>query len=295
MNLVLAVGDVVATVSRRAASLRGLVVHGVTIVEPTAHRSDPPGMSGAVLVPWPNRVEGATWTHEGRALTLPVNEPEHGHALHGLLSDADFDIEHAGPDRAVLAGHIDPSPGYPFALEVRVEYTVLARGLRTDVGISNVGGSPAPVAVGAHPYLRVGGWATADLVTSIDADYEWELDAAHIPRRRRPARSVDDPRATHPVAEAPDHALYERRAENRSTVRHVLAAPDGQLVELLVDHSMRWTQWYVEQSLDTSDGPRRALAIEPMSAPPNALRTGEGLRMLQPGESDSWGWTLRLS
>lgn len=293
MNLVLAAGDVVATVSPRAASLRGLVVRGVPIVEPTAHRAAPPGMSGAVLVPWPNRVEDATWEHAGRTLSLPVNEPELGHALHGLLSGTDFVPEAVEPGRAVLTTGVAPSPGYPFSLEVRVEYALQADGVRTEVEIRNVGETPAPVAVGAHPYLRIGDWATADLVASIDADTEWELDHRHIPRRRSPHPRID-PRATHPVDEAPAHTLYERRPEQRDSVRHAFASPDGQVLELIADPTLRWTQWYVTDALDTADGPRRALAVEPMSAPPNALRTGESLRLLDAGERGRWGWTLRL-
>ena len=42
---------------------------------------------------------------------------------------------------------------------------------------------------------------------------------------------------------------------------------------------------------------RRALAVEPMSCPPDAFRSGEALVQLQPGESwsGSWGIAPRLS
>ena len=40
---------------------------------------------------------------------------------------------------------------------------------------------------------------------------------------------------------------------------------------------------------------RRGLAVEPMTCAPDAFNTGEGLRVLAPGESVtcSWGVTLR--
>jgi aldose 1-epimerase len=40
---------------------------------------------------------------------------------------------------------------------------------------------------------------------------------------------------------------------------------------------------------------RRGLAVEPMTCPPNAFQSGEGLRALQPGESfeASWGISPR--
>jgi aldose 1-epimerase len=40
------------------------------------------------------------------------------------------------------------------------------------------------------------------------------------------------------------------------------------------------------------DVARRALAIEPMSCPPNAFRSGEALVRLEPGESWSGRWGI---
>jgi galactose mutarotase-like enzyme len=38
---------------------------------------------------------------------------------------------------------------------------------------------------------------------------------------------------------------------------------------------------------------RRALAIEPMTCPPNAFRSGEALVTLEPGESHTAAWGLQ--
>jgi aldose 1-epimerase len=74
---------------------------------------------------------------------------------------------------------------------------------------------------------------------------------------------------------------------------HTLTAPDGTAVELVADHRLRWTQWYVSPALDTEAGPRRALAVEPMSAPPNALRTGESIATVRPRGRVHWTWEIR--
>ena len=39
---------------------------------------------------------------------------------------------------------------------------------------------------------------------------------------------------------------------------------------------------------------RRALAVEPMTCAPDAFNTGEGLRVLEPGESVSGRWGIAL-
>jgi aldose 1-epimerase len=288
-------GRATATVAERAASLRGLVVDGTELVEPTAHREAPPGMSGALLAPWPNRVEDATWRHEGRLLRLPVNEPELGHAIHGLLTETDFAVAETHPDRVVLVAAIAPSPGYPFALAVRVDYALAADGVDSTIELENTGAVAAPVAVGAHPYPRIGGWPADELVVALDADYEWPLDARHLPAGRRGILGTPrDVRRPHAVGAAAQHAVYERGAESGGRLVHTVAAADGRVVEVHACPELRWTQWYVEPALDTSAGPRRAVAIEPMSAPPNALRTGVGLRRLEPGERAEWSWGIRL-
>ena len=48
---------------------------------------------------------------------------------------------------------------------------------------------------------------------------------------------------------------------------------------------MPWTQLFTS--------PQRHLAVEPMTAPPNALATGEGLTVLDPGDRMSVSWAVR--
>jgi aldose 1-epimerase len=248
-------------------------------------------MSGAVLAPWPNRVEDAVWSMSGRTHHLPVTEPDLGHALHGLLAQADFEVVMHGTDHVELACPITAQPGYPFSLCVIVAYTLRDDGIEARVTVVNEGCDPAPVAVGSHPYLRVGDWPLDDLVVELDVDAEWLLDERHIPRRRELLQgSGRDPRAP---AEIRSHTLFERETDRTDNLVHTLTAPDGTAVELVADHRLRWTQWYVSPALDTEAGPRRALAVEPMSAPPNALRTGESIATVRPRGRVHWTWEIR--
>jgi aldose 1-epimerase len=287
--------DVRAVVSRRAAALRALRVRGADIVEPTLAAPEPPGMAGAVLAPWPNRVEGARWFHNGRELQLAVTEPELGHANHGLLASTDFEsAPDADPRRLRLRTRIDHAPGYPFTVEIEVAYQLLDDGVKVVVTTRNAGPEPAPVALGAHPYLRIGAIPSDQLTVLIDADVAHALDATHIPRRRFPVDGTAwDLRTGRSVRAAPGHATFERSTPAGS-LRHALVAPDGSMVELRADADFRFTQLWLAEHFDADDGPRLALAIEPMTAPPNALRTGIGLRMLEPGEVWRAGFSIEL-
>lgn len=290
---VLARGGVEAVVSRRAAALRRLTVGGTHVVEPTVLTSGPPGMSGAVLAPWPNRVEGAVWRHAGRDLRLDVTEPDLGHANHGLVAHIAFDVVRERPGMLELAATVDAPAGYPFRLEVRVRYRLRRAGVDVRIAVRNLGDEPAPIGLGAHPYLRVGDVPTDALRVRVDADAAYRLDAAHIPRGSFPVTGTPwDLRRGRPVPDAPGHATL-RRSGNRAG-RHVVVAPDGRAVELRAAAPFRWTQVYLADALATDDGPRLAIAIEPMTAPPNALRTGEGIRVVDPGRRWSTGFRLRL-
>ena len=291
----LAMGGVTATVSSRGGALVAADVDGVAIVEPTVTTHTGPGAAGLVLAPWVNRVEGACWEHDGIVHRLEVTEPATGHAIHGLLATRDLELRERAPGRVVLGCLIDGAPGYPFRVDVEVAYRTSADGIRVDITAVNESASAAPFAAGHHPYLRIGDVPTAELVIRIDGDVELDFDETCIPRGRRDVTgTAADPRAGAVVGEGDRHTCYAASAPTGS-LAHRLEAPDGTRLELRADAAMRWTQLYVAPALATDEGPRRAIAVEPMSAPPNALRTGESLAWIAPGQRWSAGFEIRLA
>lgn len=279
---------VTAVVSRRAAALRLLRVDGVDLVEPTTSTCDPPGMAGAVLAPWPNRVEDASWWLDGRQHRLAVTEPDLGHANHGLLTATDFVVREHHGSAVTLGAVISAAAGYPFELDLAIVYTLHEHGIGATLTVRNLGAEPAPVALGAHPYLRIGDVPTAALSLQLDADHAWPLDDRHVPTARVPATLSGVL-----VADCPRHATYEAGAGS-GPLRHTLTAPDGRRVTLTADAAHRFTQLWITDDLATDDGPRQAIAVEPMTAPPNALRTGVGLRWIDSGETWTAGWRIDL-
>jgi aldose 1-epimerase len=76
---------------------------------------------------------------------------------------------------------------------------------------------------------------------------------------------------------------------------HRLTATDGRFVELWQDHEFGYVQVFTTSIFPRPDGLRRAIAVEPMTVPPNAFNTGQSLRWLQPGERWELGWGVRYS
>ncbi|MCU1409744.1 MAG: aldose epimerase [Rhodoglobus sp.] len=281
-----------AVVSEHAASLRRLTVDGVELVRGTLDEQPPLG-AGMVLVPWPNRVEEGRWPLDGRMQQLELTEPELGNANHGLLTDTRYAPVAASPDGVTLAAAVDGGDGYPFELDTSVEYRLVGPGIRVTHRITNRSDRPAPVAIGAHPYLRLGDSPVGELVLTIEADRALDLDERHIPRGSFDVAGTQfDLRRGRSVADAVPHACYTALRTYDGLVMHRLRAPDSREVQLWADEVFAYAQVYVTPEFPGAEG--GAIAVEPMTAPPNALRSGEGLRWLEPGETWTASWGIRL-
>lgn len=288
-------GGVEATVCRRSAALRSLTVNGVAIVEPTLNTEPPPGLAGATLVPWPNRVAGATWNFQGVEQYLEITEPEFGHANHGLLIGTDYEIISEFPDSLELCAMVMDQPGYPFILEFKVRYLIDPFGIRVKYSVLNLSSHSAPFAVGAHPYIRVGDEPVGKLQLEIGAKRALALDATYIPQHDFDVSgTVWDLRDGRLVSECATNATYTGLALEKGFVVHRLTSHIGKSVELWADHDFAWVQVYVKAEFESDNGTVTAIAVEPMTAPPNALRTGKGLQWLESGRRWEAEWGIRL-
>lgn len=61
------------------------------------------------------------------------------------------------------------------------------------------------------------------------------------------------------------------------------------------DESYPYLEVFTGDTLPDEQRRRRGLGVEPMTCPPDALRTGEDLHRLQPGASASTAWGIRVS
>ncbi|MGO4807688.1 aldose 1-epimerase family protein [Arthrobacter sp. 2MCAF15] len=286
-----------AVVTEIAASLRALEVDGVALLQDYPAASAPPSCAGWVLVPWPNRVAGGKWTHDGAPQQLAITEPANGNALHGLLSGAAYSVAGRTADSITLAADVTPAPGYPFELGTTVRYQLTVDGLLVTHGLTNTGSRSAPVAVGAHPFLKLGTVPTEDLKLFINADTHIEVDERLNPTGATTAvgGTRHDFRAGQRVGAVDlDDAWGDVRREPDGSSRHYLEAPDGRQVQLFMDASFGYVQSFTTRIFPgDSGGLVTAVAVEPMTAPANALNSGEGLRWLGPGETWHLSWGIR--
>lgn len=287
-------GDTQAVVSEFAAALRSLTVGGVELIEPHTAFGPPPLAAGAVLVPWPNRVDGGRWSYAGVEQQLNITEAA-GHAVHGLLLTARYAHAGGGAASVMLAAPITPQAGYPFTLDTSVEYELTPDGVVVRHRIRNAGAGPAPVAVGAHPYLRIGDVPARDLTLTLPAGRAFHLDERSIPTGTFEVTGTGhDLRGGVRTGEGTAHGCFTDLDVAGGVVTTSLRAPDGRTLELWQEPAFGYVQLWVTDYFPGPDGPVDAVAVEPMTAPPNALRTGEALRWLLPDETWTLTWGLRL-
>lgn len=285
-----------AIITEVAAGLRALVLDGVEVVQSYPEHSMPPMSAGIVLVPWPNRIAAGIWALDGVPQLLDVTERATGNASHGLLRNAPYRLVGSSASHVTLSAGIHPQHGYPFLLDTEVRYELTALGLRVTHTVTNLSERAAPVAVGAHPYLKIGDVPVEMLTLTLDAATYFEVDAAMIPTGELPVGGTDfDLRGGRVVSDLRlDHGfggVAPGVASGESV--HSLTAPDGQRVELYTDESFGFVQAFTPRIFPTPEGQITAVAIEPMTAPANSFNTGEGLRWLEPAESWSLSWGIR--
>jgi len=289
-------GRATATITEVAAGIRAYTLNGIDLVESFAAAVEPPMSAGIVLVPWPNRIRDGIWLHGEDWQQLSITEPLLNNAIHGLLRFTPYRLVERDEKAVTLAATVFPQSGFPFQLDTSVTYALTDAGLEVTHTVHNVGAESAPVAIGVHPYLKIGDVPTEDLVLRVDAATHLEVDARLNPT------GVDTPvdgtgydlRAGARVA---DLALDD--AFGGAGREHSLTAPDGRRVTVWGDENMRYVQVFTptEFPVTASDGAStvlgRAVAIEPMTAPADAFNSGAGLRWLAPDESWTVRWAIR--
>ncbi|MCU1582379.1 MAG: aldose epimerase [Microbacteriaceae bacterium] len=282
-----------AAVSPLGASIQQLWVDGVSVVR-GSETAIPTSGSGIVLAPWPNRVRGGSWMLDGQTQQLELTEAGPGNAIHGLLATTEYAVGRVSGRSIVLSAPIRQPAGYPFDLATNVEYRIVADGIAVHHRIVNRGNRAAPVGLGVHPYVRLGATPAEKLKIAISAERTLLLGVDNLPLE---SVAVDgtpyDLRQAVGVRSSPAHACFTD-----------LAAPDGRVrlrligevsaVEVWADRRFRWAQLYVTADFPGLERGELAIALEPMTAPPDALNSGIDLHWLQPGQRWSRDWGISL-
>ncbi len=149
-------GDQRATVVELGGGLRTYTSRGRDLLDGYGIEEMCSGGRGQVLMPWPNRIRDGSYEIDGHRLQLALTEPKAGNAIHGLVRWASWTIKHRTPGSVLMEHRLYPQPGYPFVLELSIEYALRDDGLSVRSTATNIGTTRCPFGSGAHPYLTLG-------------------------------------------------------------------------------------------------------------------------------------------
>jgi aldose 1-epimerase len=290
-------GPYSAVITELGAGLRELTHRDAHVIAGYQPDELPPGAAGQLLVPWPNRIDHGHYSMDGAEYQLDLSEPANGNAIHGLTRWLPWAAVRHSADTVLLRTATLGRTGYPFCLEMDAEYQLSEdHGLQVSITARNTGSQPAPYGTGSHPYLDAGPATVNECTLSLPAARWLPVDQRGIPLGdARDVTGTDaDFRAARPIGDARlDHALTGLARDGLGRAWARLTSNHRQ-VELWAGQGYHWLQVFTGDTLDASRS-RRALAVEPMTCPPNAFASGTDLIVLDPGSSVTHVWGIEVT
>lgn len=246
-----------------------------------------------LLYPWANRLSRDRFALGGGEMDLGspglrLKRDANGMAMHGLLTAAaGWRVrEHRATEAgAVLVAEFDfgsqesLAAAFPFPHRLRYEATIAARTLTIALTVEPAGDVAVPIAFGFHPYLRLPGIERSGWRLEAPVERRLCLDSRQLPTGEREAAALDPG----PVGERTFDDAFEAP---RGGIPFALAG-GGRRIELEFGEGYPYAQIYAPAG-------DALIAIEPMTAPTDALVTGDELRFVSPGDSFSARFSITV-
>ncbi len=287
-----------AVVCEVGATLRSYSFDGQPVLDGFGPSEWSHGGRGQVLAPWPNRLGDGLYVFGDEAIQAPLNEPERATAIHGLVRWLPFKLESAHQNTLTASCRLFPSPGYPFSVRLELHYHLGRQGLSVLVRASNTGERPAPFGVGFHPYLTVGTPSVDSALLRLPASERLVADDRGLPTGER--KTVEgtefDFLTGRPIGPTHLDTAYTGLLRGQDGLARAELADPGaaRVIEVWMDERFKYLMCFTGDTLGETER-RRAVALEPMTCPPDAFRSGVDLLVLEPGQrfEGSWGITPR--
>jgi aldose 1-epimerase len=284
-----------ATVVEVGGVLRSYAVGEREVLDGFGPQEMAPASAGQILAPWPNRIRDGHYTFEGTTYQLALTEPARHNAIHGLTNWARWALAEQTDDSVTLKFELPPQVGYPWSLTLTTRWSVSADGLRCDQQVVNNSDTNAPWGYSIHPYLQLAGVAVDDIRLRVPGKIRVLADGRLLPigavKVAGSEYDYSEPRRIGTAVLDTTFGDIDYEPDGGSSV--TISAPDGSAeVNVWGDEKFKWWQVFTGDTLH-GERFRRSVAIEPMTCPPDAFRSGRDLIVLEPGQSWSASWGVR--
>jgi len=231
-----------------------------------------------LLYPWANRLSSLRYRAAGRDVSLDSSSPrlhfdDHKLPMHGVpWSQLPWTVISSHAD--TLTARLDWFSQellaiFPFPHHVEMAVRLRPLDLEIQTAVFADSGSPVPISFGFHPYFGLPGILRAD----------WTLNAPAMRKLGRDAQGIPT------GAETPSTPLAARLGNTDYDDGFALSREpatfsiDGNGYSIAIEFKRGFNFAQIFAPKD-----KEFIAIEPMTAETNALCSGEGLRVIAPGE-----------
>ena len=264
-----------AELLRRIEDLETAAAKGSTVGIPLLH-------------PWANRLAGPHYRAAGHEVTLDTSSPllhldAHGLPMHGvgwpLLA---WEVTEKKPDRLTARlewNRADLLSVFPFRHRLEMTVVLCPVGLTVETALIAGPDGPVPVSFGFHPYFGIPDLERAEWRLKLPAMRKLVLDRHGIPTgEEEPFGGFNAP-------------LGEQDFDDGFGVLNgrpsFSLAGAGRRITVEFLKGYRYAQVFAPMEKDY-------VALEPMTAPTNALTTGRGLQLVKPGGEFRAAFQVRI-
>jgi aldose 1-epimerase len=230
-------------------------------------------------------VRNGSYEFQGKQYQLELTDPR-GNALHGFVFDQQAKIVDQTNTSITLANHVASRSDYPSELEIYTTYELFSDELKVSHRVKNVGSAPAPVGIGAHPYFI----CDEDSMVMIGAETAAIHDSQMIPKGKQLASALGlGPGVFRKISELE----LDTQFENLDLVCATVKTKQGTFT--LWQQNADYLMVYVAKDFPWSHQSGLAIALEPQTCEADAFNSGAGLRVLDPEDSTTMAWGVRLA
>jgi aldose 1-epimerase len=169
------------------------------------------------LLPYSNRLRGASLNYAGCVHELPEHPAARPHTLHGIGHTLAWEVTEHSDTHALLACTYE-GEHWPWPVSFKQHYELRGRCLHLHLSVRNLGTSRMPAGLGLHPYFQ----RNEGMRARFFAGKDWEIDCDYMPTgiaRELNIEVVIPACIAHPVA------LYASAWDGRLSLEY----PVGQL------------------------------------------------------------------
>jgi len=281
------IGMIVCSLRHRGDELLGQR-HGLA-----AYAEKGSTMGIPLLHPWANRLSGLEYAVAGKRVRLDATSPllhkdAGGLPMHGVLaaySGWQLTQQAADTTGARVAARLDfgadPTlmTAFPFPHELTLAMALSDATLSVTTTLRANGGVAVPASFGFHPYLQLPHVARQDWFVAAPVRQRALLDSRMIPTGGREEYALQPG----PLGDA----VYDDLFTGLDRPARFVLAGGGRRVTVEFDDGFTCAQIYAPAT-------DALICFEPMTALTNALVSGDGLRLVQPGAKLAASFSLRV-